>query len=292
MAYPAERSHLLQHTSRLERQVAELQARLKASESSSSHDPVTSHHGELSSDVVLLSLNAAAEPSFVGATSGLSLSRLVEGILAESRPTDHPAPEDAAWGAGTAAGPLVDAEEMLLDTFFNRVHPRYPFLAQRSFQQPEDDQDASYLFQRDMVCAIGARLVQLHPELYRSASPEVYFSRAMLQVDKALAQQSLQRVQALLLIATYLLRTPTNLSSIGSWHLIGLAVRHAVELGLHRNLRGARARQLSAEDMEIRHRVFWSAYLLDRAVSLTLGRPFALADHDIDVPVRLLPFSV
>lgn len=56
-------------------------------------------------------------------------------------------------------------------------------------------------------------------------------------------------------------------------------------MGLHRNLRDSRARQLNKDDLNLRNRVFWSAYILDRAVSLTLGRPFALAEHEIDVPV-------
>ena len=37
---------------------------------------------------------------------------------------------------------------------------------------------------------------------------------------------------------------------------------------------------------ELRKRVFWCSYNLDRAVAITLGRPVGIADHDIDVEVR------
>lgn len=63
-------------------------------------------------------------------------------------------------------------------------------------------------------------------------------------------------------------------------------------MGLHRNLRDSRARQMNKEDLNLRNRVFWSAYILDRAVSLTLGRPFALAEHEIDVPVISILFRM
>jgi hypothetical protein len=36
---------------------------------------------------------------------------------------------------------------------------------------------------------------------------------------------------------------------------------------------------------EIRKRVFWTCYCLDRQVSIILGRPFAISDRDIDVQV-------
>jgi hypothetical protein len=42
-------------------------------------------------------------------------------------------------------------------------------------------------------------------------------------------------------------------------------------------------------DVEMRKRLFWSCYTMDRQVSIPLGRPFAISDRDIDVQ---LPFDV
>lgn len=98
-------------------------------------------------------------------------------------------------------------------------------------------------------------------------------------------------MQALLLLALYLLRTPGNVGNLGGWHIVGLAVRNAVELGLHRNIQRVGAKSYSPYEMEVRKRIFWSAYMLDRTMSLTLGRPFAVADHEIDVRVRHQPSS-
>lgn len=38
---------------------------------------------------------------------------------------------------------------------------------------------------------------------------------------------------------------------------------------------------------ELRKRLFWSCYNLDRQVSIPLGRPFALSNREIDVPLPL-----
>lgn len=32
---------------------------------------------------------------------------------------------------------------------------------------------------------------------------------------------------------------------------------------------------------------FWSAYFLERVIAMSLGRPYSLADHDIDVTLPL-----
>ncbi|KAK5180756.1 hypothetical protein LTR44_007070 [Exophiala sp. CCFEE 6388] len=64
--------------------------------------------------------------------------------------------------------------------------------------------------------------------------------------------------------------------------LSGLALRQCVELGLHRKIRWSRM-QTDHVKNELRKRVFWCSYNLDRAVAITLGRPVGIADHDIDV---------
>ena len=42
---------------------------------------------------------------------------------------------------------------------------------------------------------------------------------------------------------------------------------------------------------EMRRRVFWCAYNLDRAAAMTLGRPLGIMDHDIDVQVSSAPLK-
>ncbi|KAH8705919.1 fungal-specific transcription factor domain-containing protein [Talaromyces proteolyticus] len=316
-----EQSQMLQYTAQLEGKVAELESQLKSQQAreqpnhliddlahntpgSASSTPFhVNYNGELSTDLVLLSMNATAEPFFVGPTSGFSLSKLVEGILSAAEPTgqdqlnQHLQTDNQGHLPSAELDTVsIQAEDTLIETYFHKVHSRYPFLDRSSFYErlnrqkitSSDAQNhASELFILYMVCAVGSRVVKLHPEIAESASPEIYFAKALRYIDAATTQQSLLRIQALLLLAIYLLRTPGSVSNLGSWHIIGLAVRCAVEMGLHRNFRGQQGKNHSLYSIEVRRRTFWSAYILDRAVSLTLGRPFALAEHDIDVALPL-----
>ncbi|KAE8382480.1 fungal-specific transcription factor domain-containing protein [Aspergillus bertholletiae] len=300
-----EHASLLEYTRSLETRLAELEGRHAA--------PASEHQGtsitaELSTNVALLSMNATAEPFFVGATAGFSLSKMVEGILSQS-PIPPPAPESIA-ASTTPSDPGPDLpihnlgrpdpqlERKLWDIFFTRVHPRYPFLDKFSFdevyQYHQGSREiktvsASKMFQLQMVFAMSARVLQLHPEMGGNVNPELYYANAARYVDEALQVPGIERIQSLLILALYILRTPSSISNLGGWHIIGFAVRYAVELGMHRNIKCGGPRAQDPYRMEIRRRVFWSAYVLDRAVSLTLGRPFALSENDIDVD---LPFAL
>jgi hypothetical protein len=44
---------------------------------------------------------------------------------------------------------------------------------------------------------------------------------------------------------------------------------------------------LSNVQVERRKRLFFSIFMMDRLVSITLGRPFAIHEDDIDIAVRL-----
>ena len=59
-----------------------------------------------------------------------------------------------------------------------------------------------------------------------------------------------------------------------AWLYSGMAFRMAIDLGIHLPVDRLRAyvKSLTAEDVEIRKRLFWSCYTFDKAISLYLGR--------------------
>jgi hypothetical protein len=85
-------------------------------------------------------------------------------------------------------------------------------------------------------------------------------------IDIVLALRDQRSVQILLLLALYCLRGAKN---PGAWTLAGLAVRQCIELGLHRKTAGDEVTM----EKELKARIFWSCYYLDRGVSVALGRP-------------------
>uniref|UniRef100_A0A0W0EYG1 Xylanolytic transcriptional activator regulatory domain-containing protein n=1 Tax=Moniliophthora roreri TaxID=221103 RepID=A0A0W0EYG1_MONRR len=66
-------------------------------------------------------------------------------------------------------------------------------------------------------------------------------------------------------------------STTAAWASVGLGVRYAVELGVHR--RKPEGQQLTVED-EQRRRVFWVLITLERCISGFLGRPSMLKEEE------------
>ena len=101
-------------------------------------------------------------------------------------------------------------------------------------------------------------------------------------MDCILEQHSLATIQFLVLLGVHGQRSPYG---AGAWSHIRYATSVCIEMGLHRK----QTRITSAEqarDVEIRRRIFWSCYCLDRTTSIVLGRAFAIADRDINVEVN------
>ncbi|KAI8648367.1 Fungal-trans domain-containing protein [Fusarium sp. Ph1] len=85
-------------------------------------------------------------------------------------------------------------------------------------------------------------------------------------------------IQALLAAQVYFISTMSlrHASSVG-----GLISRSIFQTGMHRC--PFRYWHLSPEDRDMRKRIFWSFYVLDRFLSQSLGHPNGIQDSDIDV---------
>lgn len=89
-------------------------------------------------------------------------------------------------------------------------------------------------------------------------------------------------LQAILFMILFL-QSSANLSTCYSY--IGIALRSALRMGLHRNLTG----NFNPIERETRRRVFWIVRKMDTYVSALLGFPRMLSDDDID---QELPIEV
>ncbi|KAK9471346.1 fungal-specific transcription factor domain-containing protein, partial [Dipodascopsis tothii] len=104
-----------------------------------------------------------------------------------------------------------------------------------------------------------------------------YFILAGHYVPKVLARDNIRAIRSLMLITIYSLYDPEGASG---WLALGSATRIALGLGLHRN---SCTENLNLINQEVRKRVFWSLYALDRVISTVLGRPLSIQDRDVDV---------
>jgi len=112
----------------------------------------------------------------------------------------------------------------------------------------------------------------------RAAQSDIFFQRAMALNDRQIRLgTSLEVVQMLLLASMYSQGTER---SIETWNIHGLAVKAAYQLGLHSP---DALRQYPPVEREIRKRVWLGCVLLDRTLSMTLGRPVSIPESFVRV---------
>jgi len=194
-----------------------------------------------------------------------------------------------------AAIPLPDRTFVtrLTTSYFEQIHPQFPFLHRPTYLEWEDrvfrsiaedeSPDPICLFFVYVVASVGSLATPIASE----SLPEALYASAEQLFEHVMCQNSLQSIQAILASAMYSIRSPIGVSV---WTLSGLALRQCIELGLHRKIAWSKT-ESDVLKTQIRRRVFWCSYNLDRAAALTLGRPVGIADCDIDVDVSLTASS-
>ncbi|CAD0093663.1 unnamed protein product [Aureobasidium mustum] len=106
-------------------------------------------------------------------------------------------------------------------------------------------------------------------------------------LGQALDHSEITTIQALLQMSNSLFALGDEQSA--AWVYAGTAFRMLVDVGLHVDTAKMPTMQrLSEEDLEIRRRVYWSAYVVDKMQSLYQGRPATLRAIDGRVPIKFL----
>lgn len=196
---------------------------------------------------------------------------------------------------GSGGFPPFMLAKLYVDAYFHHNHTQAPFLHYPSFLQRFTafyatefaDQQPVWLFIYYMVLAIG-QTTTIRQEAIRgepnSAHDNKYdfFQSAMGLLELSINRTSITTIQCLLLLSTYGLQHPQALSI---YRIVSLAMRVCIELSLHRSQNHKLI--LTPLDREMRKRIFWSTYSLDRFASISLGRPTSLADESISCELPL-----
>ncbi|KAB5515218.1 fungal-specific transcription factor domain-containing protein [Coniochaeta sp. 2T2.1] len=188
-----------------------------------------------------------------------------------------PGADDSALYSPTAISePNSEVQtDALLDTYFNRFHAKpFHILDESTLRQRlQLNQVPNYLVHA--TCAVGARYTP-HPSGYQSAVrlSEDYASRARGEIDTD--EPSVDALQALLLLVTAFTAAGKGKKA---YMLLTNAVGMAMALELHREME-PHARVTPVE-REMRRRLFWTCYLLDRFMACGSKRPSLIADKTI-----------
>ncbi|KAI9705365.1 MAG: hypothetical protein M1820_005195 [Bogoriella megaspora] len=203
----------------------------------------------------------------------VQLSKLIMPGRTKKQPSGH---------VGDHVLPLRKIADTLLDVYWVLVDPLYPFLDKPETVKAYESiwtGDGSLYDETTFLCilnAIFALCCQLSETIQpeqREASADVFFERAKDLLNLDLWQDgSIQSIQCLLIMGQYL--QSTN-DPHRCWIVIGLAVRSAQAIGLH--LPSTSSGLRSPKDRQLARKVWHGCVLMDRALSMTFGRPQAIS---------------
>lgn len=218
------------------------------------------------------------------------------GLLATFARSDSSTQAPAADG-GIPPTPVARATGLLLfDTYRARVHSRFAFLRLDKLQNlalssssssPQQQQQQPWTgFFTNMIYSISLLLLSSNDNHHHHQQQHHYRLAVTRHLSAVFAHPDrVLHAQAHLLLAMHALHSPSTerLASVS-----GAAARYCVTAGLHLEPEpgddGADGDDEEEEDAvgtQLRRRVFWSAYALDRSVCAALDLPPAVADAHV-----------
>ncbi|KAG9856027.1 hypothetical protein KCU98_g3206, partial [Aureobasidium melanogenum] len=260
-------------------------------------------------------------PSFVGSSSGIHFVRSVYHALAKSRVQLPPATPDqnivpgeedqlddavpyspkSLWSPNeieeiTGELPNFDFDDLQTwsESYFENWHTAYPFVHAPTMLE--------YLEQHVRPATL--------PTLCKQRSPQLTILRSVMSISLADRRQSgkpFKLVPACLVFTSFreamesvqdMLFMPCSTDALqavvsvqlflvsmlrlnGASRLGGMIVRMAFQMGLHRC--PTRYTNFNTEQAQLRRRLFWTIYCIDRYLCQSLGLPLTIRDDDVDV---------
>ncbi|KAL0934332.1 C6 transcription factor [Colletotrichum truncatum] len=251
----------------------------------------TDANGEVPTDPIADGMASLAvsekESGYLGVASGAALLRLLEPSTSRRRTqssssrTGHI--NHMQYALTTQPDPNRHITDAMIDAYFRLYHVSYPIIHEATFRAqyagviPRPSGDC-WLVLAYTVAAIGVyttatNLGSLDVSLFAQARSILSFN--FLEVG------NLTLVQALTLISNYQQKRDKPNSG---YNYLGLAVRMAMGLGLHKEFQGW---NISPLNMEIRRRVWWSLCVFDVGATITFSRPSVWPNEGIEVSLPL-----
>jgi hypothetical protein len=228
------------------------------------------------------------EGGYLGVASGAALLRILDPLPAVRKKgiSSRPRADRFSSGSISMAAPLYEQpnpnrhiRDAMIDAYFRLYHLSYPivheptFRAQYSEVIPRPNGDC-WLILAYVIAAIG--VFTTATSLNSSDLPLFAYAKSMLSIN-FLEAGNLTLVQALTLISNY--QQKRNKPNSG-YNYLGLAVRMAMGLGLHKEFPGW---NISPLKMEIRRRVWWSLCVFDVGATITFSRPMSWPGEGVEV---------
>ncbi|KAI0180702.1 fungal-specific transcription factor domain-containing protein [Hypoxylon sp. FL1284] len=207
------------------------------------------------------------------------------GVLKPPAPYRQPQVGVATFDRPRPPLPPKPTVDRLLHTYYGATHIMMPILHWPTLQHQVEElyQSTSNLQRVPMswnsmffaVLAVGSLFSSdPYPDRTLQAGELLEASRSLM--DPWNNDFDLDNVRASFLVSLAL--NELNLKS-AAWASLGVAVRSAQDLDLHLEVAGMSSRV----EADMRRRVWWAIYVLDRSLAMEMGRPFMIDDADCDV---------
>ncbi|KAI7882386.1 hypothetical protein K492DRAFT_145231 [Lichtheimia hyalospora FSU 10163] len=191
-----------------------------------------------------------------------------------------PEPSLPASYCTTIDMPTRDIQERLLQIFFIHCHPAIlPTFSRRMFfDQLHVKGPLITPLLLNVMYAYAAKHLSDTSTTNSHLQADVFFSRARQLVDDFLDVPRVSTVIALLYMTTFEGTSGIRWSHTRAWMYCGMAVRMCLDLGLHTTHYSS---QMSLFDIELRKRVLWACYVMDKWASGMAERPWMLRAQDL-----------
>ncbi|KAF3931950.1 hypothetical protein ABW20_dc0101474 [Dactylellina cionopaga] len=247
------------------------------------------------------------EKHFLGSSAGLQLARLVVEFAKKNTvshsvkeivpPTEHEPARMQGKERRPSAFALSSApidklpkreltDKLVSEFIFKRAQFMLPTLHEDTFMRDADEvyagsADPHKNFMVKMVLAISMQKIGSQ---YSGLADGFYLS-ALTHLEAVVGAMNLSTLQCFCLMGQYSLLTPTR---TGIYHIIGLATRLCIDLGLNQEntiTKDIYGNPLDPLTIDMRRRLFWVTSSMESGLSHILGRPsgFCTGDTFTDV---------
>ncbi|CAE6481243.1 unnamed protein product [Rhizoctonia solani] len=189
--------------------------------------------------------------------------------------------------------PSREQQEKLLQLYFAYVHPVLPVVHQEVFWQDwkasaDPSAPASSRIPTLLLLAIYAVAARYDASRRPPragtmwAAGDNYLEAAKVLLNRSYASSKASTCQALLLLSY---REIGIGAMAQAWLYVGMSVRMAQDLGLHRSIdkwQAAGAKTFSAAEKQTRRCIWFGCVVMDKYVSTYIGRPLAVFERDYD----------
>lgn len=185
--------------------------------------------------------------------------------------------------------------DTLLENYL-KIQGKFSFMDKNSFiklhqdrhKVPNNLDDPTYRFNSFVLFSIYALSTVLQPPSCVAGKsflePHRYYSTALRHARLCKSKNPMWQIKALLICAMYQMRTDIDHGC--HFDMVNRCIKLCAEVGLHQS---KEFDQLTLYEQEMRKRLFWSVYGLERLYAVSTGRKFGLEEEEIllDFPADL-----